>query len=61
MPDDALASLADRLRIRREQAEAACRLLDPGAPGLNPVFIAHYRKSATGGLDERTLRRLAWA
>ncbi|MGB2975127.1 MAG: hypothetical protein WBD18_03705, partial [Phycisphaerae bacterium] len=56
MPDDALASLADRLRIRREQAEAACRLLDPGAPGLNPVFIAHYRKSATGGLDERTLR-----
>ena len=61
MPDDALASLADRLRIRREQAEAACRLLDPGEPGLNPVFIAHYRKSATGGLDERTLRRLAWA
>jgi len=58
MSDDALESLAGRLRIRREQTEAACRLLEEP---LTPVFIAHYRKSATVGLDERVLRRLAAA
>ncbi len=58
MPGDTFQTLADRLGIKREQAEAASRLLDDR---LNPIFIAHYRKSATGGLDEPRLRRLATA
>ena len=58
MPGDTFQALADRLGIKREQAEAASRLLDDR---LNPTFIAHYRKSATGGLDEPRLRRLATA
>jgi uncharacterized protein len=58
MPGDTFQTLADRLGIKREQAEAASRLLDDR---LNPTFIAHYRKSATGGLDEPRLRRLATA
>jgi len=58
MPGDTFQALADRLGIKREQAEAASRLLDDR---LNPTFIAHYRKSATSGLDEPRLRRLAAA
>jgi uncharacterized protein len=58
MPGDTFQALADRLGIKREQVEAASRLLDDR---LSPTFIAHYRKSATGGLDEPRLWRLAAA
>ena len=37
---------------------SVCELLDAG---LHPVFIAHYRKSATGGLDDVAIRRVAEA
>ncbi|MGB2998755.1 MAG: Tex-like N-terminal domain-containing protein, partial [Phycisphaerae bacterium] len=51
-------ALAQRLALRREQVQAASKLLDDGLP---PIFIAHYRKVATGGLDEAAVRRLAAA
>jgi len=51
-------ALAQRLALRREQVQAASKLLDDG---FSPIFIAHYRKVATGGLDEAALRRLAAA
>lgn len=51
-------ALAQRLALRREQVQAASKLLDDGLP---PIFIAHYRKVATGGLDEAPVRRLAAA
>ncbi len=47
--------IADELRARNEQVEAAVRLLDEG----NTVpFIARYRKEVTGGLDDTQLRQL---
>jgi uncharacterized protein len=55
MPADLLAKLAQRLGVGRERVLPVCALLDSG---LHPIFIAHYRKSATGGLDEAALRRL---
>jgi len=58
MPGDTFQALADRLGIKREPAEAASKLLDDR---LTLTFIAHYCKSATGGLDESRLRRLATA
>jgi uncharacterized protein len=58
MPADLSAKLAQRLGISRERVPSACALLDSG---LSPVFIAHYRKSVTGGMDETTLERLSEA
>ena len=49
------AQLAQEIRIRPEQVEAAVALLDGGA---TVPFIARYRKEATGGLDDVQLREL---
>lgn len=51
-----IEKLAKELNIKVSQAEAAVRLLDEG----NTVpFIARYRKEATGGLSDETLRNLS--
>ena len=47
--------IADELRVRPEQAQAAIGLLDGGA---TVPFIARYRKEATGALDDVQLRAL---
>ncbi|HZR46262.1 MAG TPA: Tex family protein [Candidatus Manganitrophaceae bacterium] len=47
--------IAEELKIRAAQVEAAVRLLDEGA---TVPFIARYRKEATGGLDDTQLRTL---
>jgi len=55
MNDSLCRIIADELRTRNEQVEAAVRLLDEG----NTVpFIARYRKEVTGGLDDTQLRQL---
>ncbi|MBQ8841645.1 MAG: RNA-binding transcriptional accessory protein [Ruminiclostridium sp.] len=47
--------LANELKIRESQAEAAVKLIDDG----NTIpFIARYRKEMTGGLDDQLLREL---
>src|SRR6476469_9806447 len=48
--------LAEELRVRVPQVEAAVALLDDKA---TVPFIARYRKEATGGLDDTHLRELA--
>lgn len=48
--------IADELVIRPKQVEAVVELL---ADGCTIPFIARYRKEATGGLDDVTLRSLA--
>jgi protein Tex len=48
-------SIADELRVRVPQVEAAIALLDDKA---TVPFIARYRKEATGGLDDTQLRAL---
>jgi len=55
MPVDFAEALAERLKIPCERVTSALDLLEAG---LSPVFIAHYRRPATGGLDEDTLLRL---
>lgn len=53
---DIIAKISEELKIRRDQTEAAVKLLDEG----NTVpFIARYRKEATGALDDEQLRDLA--
>jgi uncharacterized protein len=47
--------IADELRVRLPQVEAAIALLDDKA---TVPFIARYRKEATGGLDDTQLRTL---
>jgi uncharacterized protein len=47
--------IAEMLRIREQQVEAAVALLDGGA---TVPFIARYRKEATGMLDDTQLRTL---
>ncbi|ROR08625.1 uncharacterized protein EC836_10553 [Erwinia sp. JUb26] len=55
MKDSLNRIIADELKARAEQVEAAVRLLDEG----NTVpFIARYRKEVTGGLDDTQLRTL---
>ncbi len=49
------AQLAQEIRIRPDQVEAAVQLLDGGA---TVPFIARYRKEVTGGLDDIQLREL---
>jgi uncharacterized protein len=52
---DYVASVAQQVEIRKEQAAAAIELLDAG----NTIpFIARYRKEVTGTLDEDQLRRV---
>ena len=49
------AKLAEELKIRPAQAEAAVKLIDEG----NTIpFIARYRKEATGALNDEVLRNL---
>lgn len=47
------AIIAQELKVKPAQAEAAIRLLDEGA---TVPFIARYRKEATEGLDDAQLR-----
>src|SRR5438034_6033279 len=47
--------LAEELRVRLPQVDAAVALLDGGA---TVPFIARYRKEATDGLDDTQLREL---
>ena len=47
--------IAQELKVREEQVEAAVGLLDGGA---TVPFVARYRKEATGGLDDIQLREL---
>ena len=47
--------IAEMLRVREQQVEAAVALLDGGA---TVPFIARYRKEATGSLDDAQLRTL---
>lgn len=56
MASDTVAEVARRVGLRTEQAAKAIELLDAG---LDPAFIAHYRKAATGGLDESAVRHVA--
>ncbi|MFP8833883.1 Tex family protein [Hydrogenophaga sp. XSHU_21] len=50
-----VAQLAQDLKVRETQVQAAVDLLDGGA---TVPFIARYRKEATGGLDDIQLREL---
>lgn len=53
---DIIGVLAKELKIKREQAEAAVRLMDEG----NTIpFIARYRKEVTGSLNDEVLRALS--
>ncbi len=52
---DIAAQLAQEIRIRPQQAQAAIDLLDGGA---TVPFIARYRKEVTDGLDDIQLREL---
>ena len=46
-----IAVLAEELGIKKQQAEAAVKLIDEG----NTIpFIARYRKEATGALNDMT-------
>ena len=52
---DIIAKIAEELKIRVKQVEAAVALIDEG----NTIpFIARYRKEATGSLDDEKLREL---
>jgi uncharacterized protein len=50
-----IAQIAQEIRVRVQQVEAAVALLDGGA---TVPFVARYRKEATGGLDDIQLREL---
>jgi len=50
-----IAQIAQEIRVRVQQVEAAVALLDGGA---TVPFIARYRKEVTGGLDDIQLREL---
>jgi len=50
-----IETIAQELKARPSQVDAAVALLDDGA---TVPFIARYRKEATGGLDDAQLRRL---
>lgn len=52
---DIIKVLSEELHIKREQADAAVRLMDEG----NTIpFIARYRKEITGSLNDEVLRNL---
>ena len=47
--------IAEELKVKESQVEATIKLIDDG----NTIpFIARYRKEATGGLSDETLRDL---
>ena len=47
--------LAEELKVREEQVDAAVKLIDEG----NTIpFIARYRKEMTGSLNDEVLRTL---
>ncbi|QDL54638.1 Tex family protein [Rhodoferax aquaticus] len=50
-----IAQIAQEIKVRPDQVEAAVGLLDEGA---TVPFIARYRKEVTGGLDDIQLREL---
>ena len=53
---DIIGELTNELGIRRQQTEAAVKLIDEG----NTIpFIARYRKEATGSLNDEVLRNLS--
>lgn len=57
MPAAKIARIvAEEIKARPEQVDAALKLLDDGA---TVPFVARYRKEATGGLDDGQLRTLA--
>ena len=58
MPADIAEALARRLSVSRERVLQVSTLLDAG---LHPIFIAHFRKAATGDVDEVTVQRLTTA
>jgi len=49
------ARIAEELRVKEQQVQAAVELLDGGA---TVPFIARYRKEVTGSLDDAQLRAL---
>jgi uncharacterized protein len=49
--------IAQEIKVREQQVEAAVALLDSGA---TVPFIARYRKEVTGGLDDIQLRELEY-
>ena len=50
---DIIAKISEELGIRKNQAEAAVKLIDEG----NTIpFIARYRKEATGALNDEVLK-----
>ena len=52
---DIIAKISEELGIRKNQTEAAVKLIDEG----NTIpFIARYRKEATGALNDEVLRNL---
>jgi uncharacterized protein len=58
MPADIAEALARRLSVSRERILQVSTLLDAG---LHPIFVAHYRKAATGDMDAVAVQRLATA
>ena len=47
--------ISEELKVKESQVEATIKLIDDG----NTIpFIARYRKEATGGLSDETLRNL---
>ena len=53
---DICGLIAKELEVRREQVEAAVKLLDEGS---TVPFIARYRKEVTGSLNDEQLRTLS--
>ena len=52
---DIISKISEELGIRKNQTEAAVKLIDEG----NTIpFIARYRKEATGALNDEVLRNL---
>ncbi len=52
---DLIAKLAEELKLKKTDVEAAVKLIDEGS---TIPFIARYRKEATGGMDDVALRAL---
>ena len=55
MNEDIIKQIAEELSVKNTQIESVLKLLEDG----NTIpFIARYRKEATGGLSDETLRSL---
>lgn len=55
MPIDITAEIAMHFRLRPDQVRGSLEQLDAGN---SLTFVAHYRREATGGLDEETLHKI---